>query len=712
MKKSRWIKFFKAVGMVLAMCLLMSVASCTTPPSEEKTPEDTDQTPAKPQVVLAEGGVAKYVIIRSDLTDSNSPETTLSLQVKKALQSVSGAEFELKTDWENKNDNAEIKEILIGKTNRAESAAAIAEIPGEDEYLIRVTGNKIVIVGNGELALTEAINYFLNQYAGWYAEDNYTQKQTLSMDEDAAYAGKWTVPVYDEEPWLADIVCAPNRATKILLLDAPGGDNSLTLATLQGLAAANSTTQILFRSGSWSKYLESIKDIGPDGFGAKVLEKNAAGQAWSVATLLEEYSSMLEGYILCDTGDESVNVAITLAHYLKAVVVTPSNVAVAEKAGLSMVLDVTEYDDAWLRESKYFDMLVTDVAVEQPANMAPRLVDYAVMAGCYINFYNGNDAEEHAKMFDFLDDGAIVIGWNNTLGEYDTVLSYSRLNACLIPADHACNLSTLSGFNRAGTVNDAQYATTVDGKVTNEARHTVCFVMSDGDNLQWMVNDFTSGRWYGSELRGLFPMTWGIPAMLGDLAHPMFDYIGATQTALDEIIMQLSGLGYTFPSKWDSFERENMAERLAEIMSARGMKYMNLLDDKGFTEENLGAFLKQDGIEGIFYTDYANYAGYKGEIKWVNGKPAVSARYRLWDIAGGSPEEIANSINNAPTDVRNASSYSFIIVHAWSGVDSNGNFGSGGSSMEAVDALMMLLDADVDVVSASEFMARINRYLK
>ena len=531
------------------------------------------------------------------------------------------------------------------------------------------------------------------------------------MDEDTAYAGQWTIPVYDEEPWLADIVCAPNRATKILLLNAPGGDNSLTLATLQGLAAANSTTQILFRSGSWSKYLEYIKATGPDGFNAKVVEKNAAGQEWTVATLLEEYSSMLDGYILCDTEDESVNVAITLAHYLKAVVVTPSNVAVAEKAGLSMVLDVTEYDDAWLRDSAYFDMLTTEVAVEQPANMAPRLVDYAVMAGCYFNFYNGNDGEEHAKMFDFLDDGAIVIGWNNTLGEYDTVLSYAHLNACLIPADHACNLSTLSGFNRAGTVNDAQYATTVDGKVTNEARHTVCFVMSDGDNLQWMLNDFTSGRWYGSELRGLFPMTWGIPAMLGDLAHPMFDYIGATQTAMDEIIMQLSGLGYTFPSKWDEFERESMAERLAEIMSARGIKYMNLLDDKGFTEENLGAFLKQDGIEGIFYTDYANYAGYKGEIKWVNGKPAVSARYRLWDIAGGRPEDIANSINNAPTDVRNANSYSFIIVHAWSGV-TDGKFGSGGSSMEAIDALMMMLDADVDVVSASEFMARINQYLK
>lgn len=47
MKKSRWVKFFKAVGMVLAMCLLMSVASCTPPPSEDPTPEDTEKTDRK-----------------------------------------------------------------------------------------------------------------------------------------------------------------------------------------------------------------------------------------------------------------------------------------------------------------------------------------------------------------------------------------------------------------------------------------------------------------------------------------------------------------------------------------------------------------------------------------------------------------------------------------------------------------------------------------
>ena len=705
--------FFKLVGMMLALFLLMTAVACG-PDSEdpgEQTPEDN--TPTVPQVTLAENGVAKYVVVRSDMTMNTSLETKLSLQIKNALNVVTGAEFELKTDWENKDDNAALTEILLGRTNRAESIAAIEEIKDEeDAYIVRVSGNKIVIVGNGEKALKEAVNYFMKNYVGWHSDEVYSPKATLSIDENAAYRGTWVPPVIIDEQWVTEITCAPQMATKILLADCPSGDAALTLGTLQGLAAAKSTTQILFRSNAWSKYIQYIQNDAPDGLSLKVVTTNNEGAAWNINTLLAEYAPILDGYILCGSGDQSSYVAVTLAHQLNAVVVTPATKDAAENAGLSQVLDVTGRDDAWLRKSEYFAKLNTEVAVEQPINMAPRLIDYAVMAGCYINFYDGNDGEQHTKMYEFLDDGAVVFGWNNTLGEYDTIKSYSEMNVCMIPADHACNISTLSSFARSGKVNGAQYAEAKDYTVDDEAKHTVCFIMSDGDNMQWMLNDFSNERWYGSPLRGMFPMTWGLPALLGDVAYPMFDYYAKTQASTDEFIMQLSGLGYTFPSKWDANEREYMAERVSDAMSARGIKYMNLLDDKGFTEENLHSFTMQDNIEGIFYTDYANYAGYKGEIKFVDGKPAVSARYRLWaDTNDGSLEAIAKGINNAPADVKNKNSYTFIIVHAWSGMDSNGNFSASGNTMAAVDELMLMLDSDVDVVTASEFMGRINQYL-
>jgi len=381
-----------------------------------------------------------------------------------------------------------------------------------------------------------------------------------------------------------------------------------------------------------------------------------------------------------------------------------------------MVMDVRNRDDGWLRSSEYFSQLSRKVAVEQPTSMAHKLVDYAVMIGAYFNFYDGNNADEHTAMFDFLDDGATLLGWNNTLGEYETVKSLSAINACLVPADHAYNLSTLSSFFAEGSVNKSLYASEEANKshVENENVHTVCIVMSDGDNLQWALNDYvTKTYWYSSPLRGSFAMSWGLPALLGDLAQPLMQHYANAQTDKDEIIMQLSGLGYTFPSKWNEEAKWDMAEQLAEAMQTRGMRYMNILDDHGFTEQNMNAFTSQEGIEGIFYTDYANYAGYEGDILWSNGVPVVSARYRLWSGIGGcDPESIANSINNAPASVYSQEGYTFIIVHAWSGLDAEGNFVASGDTMAAVAKLVSLLDADVEVVGTSEFMNRIKDNLK
>lgn len=52
------------------------------------------------------------------------------------------------------------REILIGATSRAESMAAMAELEGYG-WLIRVTEDKIVIVGSSDLFVMEALEYFL-----------------------------------------------------------------------------------------------------------------------------------------------------------------------------------------------------------------------------------------------------------------------------------------------------------------------------------------------------------------------------------------------------------------------------------------------------------------------------------------------------------------------------------------------------------------------
>ncbi len=495
---------------------------------------------------------------------------------------------------------------------------------------------------------------------------------------------------------------AAKQATTLYLLSEPSSfSDKVTLATLQGLVANQCEDQILINAGAYNKY----KDYLTENWNSSVQTK-VDGKTVSLSSLLSHYKDNLSGYILAsdDSASDSGNVAISLAGLLNAVVVTPKNQSICDDLGLTCLLDVTDKDDEWLRASEYWDLLSKTIAVEQPLNMAPKLVDYAVMSRAYFSFYNGKNSVEHREKYKFLNDNAIVLGYNNTLGEYDTVASFSADNIQMIPADHAYNLSTLSGFKTA--IMDQK--TPVTEVEAGKKAHTVCIILSDGDNVQWLMNDFTtSSKWWASAYRGKFNMGWGLPATAIDLVAPMNSYLYDTMTPKDEFIMQLSGMGYTFPSKWSTAARLEMATKLSEYMERSDLHYAEILDDNGLNERVISDFTKQDGIDGLFYIDYSNYAGKNGQILWTNNKPTVAARYRLWaNTSDGSITSIANAVNRASTDPTKAASYSFIIVHAWSGL-TGGKLSDSGNTMDAVAQLIKAFDDNVDVVTPTEFMNRI-----
>jgi len=477
--------------------------------------------------------------------------------------------------------------------------------------------------------------------------------------------------------------------------------DKLTLATLQGLVANKCEDQIIINTAAIDKFKPYMSNTWNCSVNAKVDNK-----AITLENLIMHYKNNVSGYILCSSDEysQSGSVAISLAGILDAVVVTPANKNLCEKAGLKCVLDATSLDDAWLRSSQYFDQLNKKIAFEQPLNFAPKLVDYAVMSKSYFNFYNGRVADEHRKMYEFLDDGAIVFGFNNTLGEYETVLSFSGEQIQMVASDHAYNLSSFSGLN----LNTITQRTQGVGNEESKNVHTVCLILSDGDNLQWFTNDFTTAaKWWANQNRGKFNMGWGIPSTMIDVAPVATKYLYSKMSANDEFVVQISGLGYTFPSKWTKTERDKMAQKLAEYMKRSDASYATILDDKGFDSDVFSSFTQQDGIEGLFYIDYANYAGENGKILWSNGKPVVAARHRLWaDLPDGSIEAIASAVNSADTDPTKASSYSFIIVHAWSGLTS-GNLVAGGNTLNAVAKLVESFDGDVEVVTPSQFMDRL-----
>ena len=97
------------------------------------------------------GNLSEYKIVRSDSSDDTVKEIVKDL--RETIKNKFGVELGLGTDYSPSNG----KEILIGETKRSESKAASKDVLSDNAYVIRQSGNKIVICGGSNEALSAAI---------------------------------------------------------------------------------------------------------------------------------------------------------------------------------------------------------------------------------------------------------------------------------------------------------------------------------------------------------------------------------------------------------------------------------------------------------------------------------------------------------------------------------------------------------------------------
>ena len=146
----------KRTGLFLLIALILisvCIAGC------KETGEDTETTTTQEEVTspIVENG---YVIIRPTKTGVNCLDKIK--EFKSVLDSTTGSNIEIKSDYlkkgETANDNA--YEILIGNTNRTQSAQALSKV-SKYGFVIEKLGNKIVINGSNEMMVEEALKYLL-----------------------------------------------------------------------------------------------------------------------------------------------------------------------------------------------------------------------------------------------------------------------------------------------------------------------------------------------------------------------------------------------------------------------------------------------------------------------------------------------------------------------------------------------------------------------
>jgi hypothetical protein len=198
----------KVIFLIYAILFAFSAVSCTggnipaetTPPTPETTPApETEPAPADISL-LNDAGEAAYIVVRPD--EGSDREIQAGISLNKSLKELTGTAFTIKSDFMMPNESTDgAFEILVGATNRPESAAA-REGLAVNEYVIRVDGNKIVIAGGTDIMTERAVKAFLdllNAENGFLLAANMNVKEKIGGDSFIALTnqGASLLEIYD-----------------------------------------------------------------------------------------------------------------------------------------------------------------------------------------------------------------------------------------------------------------------------------------------------------------------------------------------------------------------------------------------------------------------------------------------------------------------------------------------------------------------------------
>lgn len=139
----------------LALCTL---CSCTTSnQSETSGPDQTPTEPARSEITLIENGIPLVSVVRKDDLDSADAQVKAAISIRSTLMKYTGKNpVSISTDWSADGTyDSSTPEILVGRTAYPETGMILPELKYGD-YCVRLAGNKIVVLGYSEAAVSYA----------------------------------------------------------------------------------------------------------------------------------------------------------------------------------------------------------------------------------------------------------------------------------------------------------------------------------------------------------------------------------------------------------------------------------------------------------------------------------------------------------------------------------------------------------------------------
>lgn len=477
----------------------------------------------------------------------------------------------------------------------------------------------------------------------------------------------------------------PAWAGELWVVDANGlkGPENALLASIQGVLNRTSAVVWVKGPGMNARILEDLRDEG-------WVLREVRGP-WSV---LREHRAAFAGLIIGQVGTESLNRATTLAGLTNALVADPSLVERLMAEGWPVLADARSRStsDVW---SETRARVARGVMIHQDPSKTLHLRDLAMSLGAWT--VHEEPAAERTHQVQALGPNTRVYGWGRD--ELEFVREVSQGGGAVIPADWSLNLSALRHLPAKWPVRSRP----VKPRVRSSGERVVAFVVSDGDNLQWVGGRFVddAGFW-ASPHRGRFPVTWEMPPEAWVMAPRILGKILGMASPNDDFIAGPSGHGYLFPSHLP--DRAMAAAETARAVARVDWPLVTLLNAGG-GQDSAKDWLERPEIRGVLYKDYAPYNRGRGAVHWHRGKPGVSYRHLLWEQKDRSgvlrpdwlPAGVARAVERQSSGADAGSeAYALVNVHAWSFRDSGGPMGA---IRRTIDAL----PPRVRVVTATEF---------
>jgi hypothetical protein len=136
--------------------------------------------------------------------------------------------------------------------------------------------------------------------------------------------------------------------------------------------------------------------------------------------------------------------------------------------------------------------------------------------------------------------GSVWMGWWTDEGA--GVSAASNYGIATVASDYSTNLTLHSGMPR--TIN----VTAMPAKPAIQNKIYVAFILSDGDNLQYV--EHLLRKLWNDPGRGQVPMGWTLSPAMVDAMPGALNYFWTTGTPNDALVSGPSGYGYTYPNLW------------------------------------------------------------------------------------------------------------------------------------------------------------------